>query len=140
MFTGDRNEKKSNRGYGPYNCYVCRRELNEGGVLFNDTLAVVRVFSGLPGQGQSLAGGFAACDRHAPVAIEQAMRPLLHAAINRHKYPQGWQVVAYRVELDDHNTPRLGKRLFVCRERFFEETPRGQAALAQHETDTEHVQ
>ena len=45
------------KGYGPYNCYVCRRELNAASVLFNDTLAVIRVFSGLPGQGQSLAGG-----------------------------------------------------------------------------------
>lgn len=111
------------KGYGAYSCYLCRRELNAAGVIFNDTLAAIRVFSGVPGQGQSLAGGYAACDRHAPEAIEKAMTPLVSAALKNHKYPQGWQVVAYRVELDGHGAPRLGKRLFVCRERVFEESP-----------------
>ena len=108
------------KGYGPYNCYVCRRELNAASVLFNDTLAVIRVFSGLPGQGQSLAGGFAACEQHAAVAIEHAMRPMVRAELHRYKACKGWQVAAYAVELDASGEPRLGRRLFVTRQRMFD--------------------
>jgi len=107
------------KGYGLYNCYLCRRELNAAGVLFNDTLAVIRVFSGVPGQGQGAAGGYAACEAHAAAAIEQAMRPLVRAELHGYKIGDDWQVVAFAVELDAYGDPRMTRRLFVMRKRLF---------------------
>jgi hypothetical protein len=109
------------RGHGDYSCMFCRKELNEGHILFHDTVGALCVFTGLPKQGQSLSGGFSACELHAQNAIEQAMRPFVHAMLRGRKYPKGWQVSAYAIELDKHGQPRLGKRLFVTREKLFEE-------------------
>jgi hypothetical protein len=109
------------RGYGAYNCYVCRQEKNAAGILFHDTLATIRIFTGVPGQGQSLAGGYAACTQHAHVALAQALRPMLSLEGARRCPPKNWQVIGFAVERGKLDQPRLGKRLFVMRERLFDE-------------------
>ena len=48
------------------------------------------------------------------------MRPLTNALLRGRPYPRDWQVVAYAVDLNWRGEPRLGRRLFVCRERLFE--------------------
>ncbi len=104
---GQRSERRE-RGYGRFNCYVCRRELNAAGILFNDVMATVRVFSG------QYSGGFAACAQHAATAIEDALKPLLDP---KFRVDQNYRVKAFRVDCDERGEPKLGPVLFSARRR-----------------------
>jgi len=116
------------RNRDPYHCYLCRRELNRGGILFNDIPATIRVFSGVPA-GAGLAGGYAACDRHTNEAIQQAMTPLLKLEKTKYKTPEDWTVTCYRIERDTSGqNPRLGRTLFIARQRLFRKDLRSEPA------------
>ena len=86
----------------PWLCHWCSRDRRGFG-----TCATVRVFSG------KFASGWPACDLHAPLAAERALRPLVRR--------DGWigddyEVVAREVVVDkDDGSPQLGRTLWVAR-------------------------
>lgn len=97
-----------------WHCYICRRDLNRAGILFNDVPAAIRVFTGTAGY-HSLTGGFSACDRHRNDAIGDAMKPLIDPSRNVSPL---LSVTAYEVIADEDDDPALGRRLFIARQRF----------------------
>lgn len=76
-----------------YECPICSER------------ATIRVFCGV-GFGATLAGGWCACDAHAARAVEVAISALLKS----HRHNPEARVVAYAVEADEHDCPKMQTR------------------------------